>query len=297
MKIHFLSHDKIDKKLYDSTVESSPYKVIYAMSWYLDAVSPGWDLLMSEHYKYVMPLPVKKRYGIKYIITPFFCQQLGLFSSVEISESELQNFIKTIPSIIFSLQFNTGNRFTNLKAKQRSNFVLPLNKSYELLQSAYNNNFLRCVKKAKKSDFIIEKEMLMEDYKTLLRENSPDPFIQKIAEKMDSFVTQINKHVRFEIRNIKTKDQQMLSSVLFVFWEKRIYYLCPVSTQKGKDLFSMHYLLDNIIKEYSESDYVLDLEGSNIPSIARFYHSIGAKEEFYYLLEKPQCLFNLKSKI
>jgi hypothetical protein len=55
--------------------------IVYAYSWYLDIVSPGWDALVKDDYKSVMPLTWRKKYGIKYLYQPFFTQQLGVFSS------------------------------------------------------------------------------------------------------------------------------------------------------------------------------------------------------------------------
>ncbi len=62
--IKLLSNDQIDRALWDKTIESSPYGMIYALSWYLDIVCPDWEALVSDNYEQVMPLPVKKKMGL-----------------------------------------------------------------------------------------------------------------------------------------------------------------------------------------------------------------------------------------
>ena len=42
-----------------------------------------------------------------------------------------------------------------------------------------------------------------------------------------------------------------------------------------------HFLLDNIIKEFSQTGLVLDFEGSDIPGIEHFYKSFGAINQPY----------------
>ncbi|MDR1631378.1 MAG: hypothetical protein LBR97_00560, partial [Dysgonamonadaceae bacterium] len=73
MKIEWLKHEEIDFQAYNRCIESSSFGAVYAMSWYLDAVSPFWELLMAENYRYVMPLPVKRKFRIKYLMQPLFC--------------------------------------------------------------------------------------------------------------------------------------------------------------------------------------------------------------------------------
>jgi hypothetical protein len=48
----------------------------------------------------------------------------------------------------------------------------------------------------------------------------------------------------------------------------------------------MTQVIDSILKKYSETDYILDFEGSMIPGIARFFKSFGAKEEEYFSFKK-----------
>ena len=41
-------------------------------------------------------------------------------------------------------------------------------------------------------------------------------------------------------------------------------------------------MLDSVIKQYANTNMVLDFEGSSIPSIESFYKSFGSDLEYYY---------------
>ena len=46
-EIRFLAHNQIDKKQWDRCVEESANGLIYAYSFYLDQMSPGWNAIVS----------------------------------------------------------------------------------------------------------------------------------------------------------------------------------------------------------------------------------------------------------
>ena len=52
--------------------------------------------------------------------------------------------------------------------------------------------------------------------------------------------------------------------------------------EEGRANRAQFLLVDYIIKTNSNSDYILDFEGSNIPSIARFYGGFGANATKYH---------------
>ncbi len=71
----------------------------------------------------------------------------------------------------------------------------------------------------------------------------------------------------------------------------KIYYLFSVVTSEGKQQQAASLLIDHVLKEHEKSNYIFDFEGSMIAGIASFYKSFGAKEEIYFLYQKPFYLF------
>ena len=73
-----LKNHNIDKAKWDEVITQSDHPHVYLLSWYLDIISPGWEALIYEDYKYVVPLPVKTKWGIPYLIQPLYCQKIGI---------------------------------------------------------------------------------------------------------------------------------------------------------------------------------------------------------------------------
>ena len=64
----------------------------------------------------------------------------------------------------------------------------------------------------------------------------------------------------------------------------RVIYLMSVSSSQGKEQRAMFRIVDELIRDYSGSNFSLDFEGSNIPSIARFFGGFGGRPEVYQSL-------------
>jgi hypothetical protein len=107
----------------------------YAYSWYLDTIHEEWAALVEGDYERVMPLPVRKKYGITYCYQPFFAQQLGVFSKNEINPEIVNKFIAAIPKDIKVINYNL-NHFNTLNPKEyhtnnNDNYLLDLISYYD----------------------------------------------------------------------------------------------------------------------------------------------------------------------
>ena len=63
MQIRHLRHNKIDYVLWDKCITNAKNCLVYASTWYLDVVSPGWEALVTSDYKYIMPLSPKAHHS------------------------------------------------------------------------------------------------------------------------------------------------------------------------------------------------------------------------------------------
>jgi len=107
--IKYVPHHQIDRKKYDHCVEHSFQRRIYAFSWYLDAVTERWDLMVEGDYQSVMPLPRKTKYGINYIYKPVWIQQLGIFSLKELPVKTEIEFLKCVSKNFLWIDFNMNS--------------------------------------------------------------------------------------------------------------------------------------------------------------------------------------------
>ena len=102
-------------------------------------MAPNWEAIIVNDYEAVMPIPVKKKFGIKYIHYVPFAQQLGLFTTNnEISVEVILVFLKK--HIKYGHLFlNYTNEFIS-NIEKSTNFILHLNKSYTDIFRNYKND-------------------------------------------------------------------------------------------------------------------------------------------------------------
>ena len=244
-----------------------------------------------------MPIPVKKKFGLKYSIQPPLCQQLGIFSSKKTDENIVKNFIDRIPYSRFRLQLNSGNILQNQGLSLRQNYLLDLSQPYANIREKYKTNCQRNIKKAETEILKISKNTSREEYIDVLKENSSNRPIINLLPRLNRLMDFAEKNTTIEIWNVRDKSGNILSCVFFLYWKNRVYYMVPVSTPEGKNLQSMSFLIDQLIQFHASSNLILDFEGSSIPNIARFYEGFGANPEHYPVIKKDNFLTKIYSII
>ena len=75
--------------------------------------------------------------------------------------------------------------------------------------------------------------------------------------------------------------RKVIASAFFAHSRIRAIYLVSASGRTGKEPRSMFRIVDAFIRKYAGSGIILDFEGSNIPSGARFFGGFGAHPEIY----------------
>jgi hypothetical protein len=287
--ITYISNSRIDRKKYDATVGNALNTQIYAFSWYLDAVADSWDVLVLNDYKVVMPLPKRKKYGINYIYLLPWVQQLGVFSDRPVDETLIKEFIAKIPKkfVLTDYYFNSGNAFTGKYLKKRTNYILKLDYGIKEIQTHYNTNRKRILKKDF-SSFDLDKEGNISDFLEMYR--SEVQFVRTpkdIYDKLENLL--FTKHPFINIWNVY-KNNELLAGLVFLNNGKRITYLLPVASAKAKKYNLPSFIVNELIKEYQKTNLILDFEGSMIKGVADFYRSFGAEKEIY-LHYKKKILF------
>jgi len=251
--------------------------LVYAESWYLDIVSPNWEALMLGDYEYVMPLPVKKKYGISFLVQPPLTQQLGIFSSNIIDEKIVVSFIKKIPYRSYHLCFNEQNTYN--KGIKLPNYILNLNKDYDTIFSNYSKNTKRNVNKASSYPIDIKTEVTADEF--LKFYHTTEKNYREPKEKVNRLLKESFEKGKITIYGAYNADNKLISALCLLHSKQRIIYWLPVSNKEGKDTLAMFSIVDKIIKNYANSNFMLDFYGSTIQTIARFYESFGAEINFY----------------
>jgi len=284
MNIKYLTNNTIDKKKWDDCITNASNGLIYAYSYYLDAMAKNWDALILNDYEAVMPLTWNKKYGFYYIYQPFFTASLGIFGK-DISADLLNKFLTAIPEKFKYWDFYLSNYFSvsHFELYKRTNYILPLNKNYELLFASFRDSTKRNIKKAEQLGCIVKKEISIEEIIMLAAEQSNkfSPVTDEDYEKIMQLYKLLHNQQKAITYGAYSHNNELLASCAFFFSHERAYYILVGNHPNGKTIGASHLLINAFIKDHAGENLLLDFEGSEINNVAFFYSSFGATEEKY----------------
>ncbi|MES2646300.1 MAG: hypothetical protein V4717_05455 [Bacteroidota bacterium] len=291
--IQYLPHAAIDKQHWDHAIRNAKNRLVYAQSACLDILCPDWDALATNNYGFIMPLPWKKKWGIRYLYQPFGFAQGGIFYSDKCSPEIVQLFIErtTLHFSYGTFDLNEANDISTVNKGNiimRDNYVLDLLKPYEENFNAFNKDAKKNLRQAKSTLQQVIYDVPVNDvvdmYKAQygLLNKSANSDYEKLGRLVNDFITQDKAFsIGVEI------DNKLVSSAIFLKDANRLYYVLGAPTTRGKEFKSMHLLIDHVIKTFSNTNYQLDFEGSDIPSVATFYKKFAPVNRQY-----PRVHFN-----
>lgn len=283
--IRCLKHSQIDKVLWDNCVDKSPNGLIYSYSWYLDVVNPGWEALVTDNYEIMMPLPVRKKFGLTYLINPYFSQQLGIISAKPLSKEIIENFIIETKKIFrfADFNFNFSNSIEHpLLSEHFVTYLLPLNRNYEIIYKAYDDYCTQNLTKAKKATdlYIVlanDSKEFIQFYKHFAKFNAGKRF----ENTLENITNTLLQHHRGEVCLVKNGKDETISAVLWAIDNRRAYYLVACNNSEGRESRVNFLIIDTFIQKHCNTDLTIDFEGSMIPGVAKFNKSFGAEVSYY----------------
>ena len=280
-----LRHNEIDFKRWDACILSDPSGLPYALSWFLNLASPGWEGLVWGNYEAVMPLPVKYKLKLPYLIQPAGCQQLGLFGK-DVTLEMINEAIRWIKEHYIYIHIYLNFRNAHPSFKQRKNLILSLQENYDTLYSFYHTNLKRNLKRSMNFEHKITETFIWD---TLLYYFKQSPHFKKTPRDWLNVIEKLgyeahNRQIGNTI-GLFSQQGEFLAGTYLLFTNNRIVFWFSATSAEGRKRSSMHYLIDYVIKKFSGSSMILDFEGSEIPGLARFYLSFGATEQNYFYLK------------
>lgn len=288
MEIRHLGQSGIDKHKWDQLIQRSQGGNIYAQSWYLDAVSPGWEALVGGDFEAVMPLTSRQKYGIRYLYQPLLSQQLGIFSEKHLNPRENDEFLAAIPAAckLIEITLNDQNRPGSLyQVNKHTTCRLNLRIPYSQLQEKYTENTRRNLKKAVLENLRFRTNTTLAEFLELLqKDTSAGATILALRKNRPAFlrlVPALINHNAGMICGVRNRHGDLLAAALMGQYKGMHYYLAPVMSDEGRETRAMFYLIDRYIHLYAGLPATLDFEGSDIESVARFYKGYGAVPSYY----------------
>ncbi len=292
LELTYLKHHQIDKKKWDTAIENAQNGLVYAMSWYLDIISPNWDALILNDYSVVMPLTWRKKYGIKYLYKPFFSQFLGVFFKHDQDSYYVKEFLeKAFKHFRFvNININVPNfNFRENYCTVRETQVLELSENYSELRKEYNRSTKNNISKANKETLVIRKRSDHVEIIELIKHMYNERKVQGVTDQDYVDISEIMKYSvknnLGEIFHVYCEDK-LCAAAFFLKWKDRIISLQTANNDIGRQNRALFKLMDYYIQENAGSKMVLDFAGSNIDGVANWNLGFGAVTQNYYLIKK-----------
>lgn len=276
-----LKNNEIDPVRWDQCVGRTPGVKPYGYSWYLDIMAPGWEALVEDDYRAVFPIPASRKYGFDYISTPVFTQRLGIFSPEAVSPAKTEEFLDKIPGRFRLVDLCIAGEASAGKFSviPRVNYELDLTPDYNLLYKNFSHHCRRNIEASAREKNDLTDQIDAAELVELFRKNRGS----SIRELNDIHYNRLVQLINYCIRNNKgritgARDRggRLIYGIFLLETDGNIIMLLVVNTPESRERRIGYSSVNELIKQYSGTNTILDFEGSSIPSVASFMESFGS---------------------
>jgi hypothetical protein len=298
--ITYLPHKLINRNDWDNYVVNALNRRIYAMSFFLDIMSPGWDALIVDEGRALMPVTRNRKFGINYICQPLFVQQLGCFyqeESYQVTEHLLLDKLARSYRFI-DMALNGGNTFVEpYRFRFMNNFVLRLDRPYDVLFAGFHANTRRNIVKSRHHRLEVSDGYPPAALIDMFIRNNGRNYPGIGSKHYSRLQTLLERGVNddlFEISAARTPGGETVAVACFLKDFDRFVFYFSANTDKGREMGAMFFLIDSFIDQHSGTGKLLDMNGSMNPGLVRFYQGFGAENIIYRRLYINNLIFPLK---
>ena len=285
--IVYHKNNEIDRVHWDNCINNSPGTKPYAYSWYLDIMAPGWEALVDDDYDSVFPVPCFRRFGIHYIATPIFLQQLGAFSPDKSVSKAIIEFLEFIPENYKLIDLCVGQKIDidGYKVTEKVNFELDLSRSYDKIWESFSAHCKRNIETSvKKGPELVNDITPDEIIDLFLRNKGKEINGVKIRDyqRLKNLMNFCLKNKKGRIIGVRGAKKKLIFGIFIVETPGNKTLLFVVNTPQSRERRIGYFVVNELINNYSSTRNILDFAGSSIPAVASFMESFGCVAEPFY---------------
>jgi hypothetical protein len=298
----------IDDEKWNAFVESSPQGYIYHYTWYLDIVCPNWEAVIvknSQEWLAIMPLNIKKKWSISYILQPPLTQFLGILFKPQDSKMEktlsdkkdwVNEIILSIPKKIKLFNYNFSPYFDYAlpfywhkhQLFTRYNYELDLSAGKDkLLENLHTKTRYQIKKAEKENNVVIE---VSSDIGSFINEHKKTgrTFLNiNILSLITALYEKAYISDKSTLLIAKSQDKILTGAVFMKYKKSWINLYGSLKTHQESQKRPTEILLWKAIEMAIESGAKrFDFEGSMIEGVERFYRKFGGKPVPYLNIQK-----------
>ena len=297
--IKYVKNNEIDREKWDHCISMIPLVKPYGFSWYMDNMAPGWAALIDDDYKSVFPIPGFKRFGIHYISTPTFLQQLGCFSPDKPPRDALNEFLEYIPEFYRLIDLCVGHRTDSpdYRITEKPNYELNLSQPYSILYDNFSHHCKRNIERSARKKHELTIDVTPGEMIELFINNRGSE-IKGIKARDYKRLQNLMKYCldlkKGRIVGVRTKGKKLVYGLFVIEVKGNITLLFVANTQESREGRTGYFVVNELIKESAGTSTILDFEGSSIPTVASFMESFGTVNVPYYRIYRNRLFWPLK---
>ena len=273
----YIENKNVDKHKWNALVSSSNHSLIFHNYDYLNAFCV-WDAIILDNYSGAIALPRIKNVGYLKLYQPSFIQKSNWIGATLTPALIAQLWI-LIQSKFDYVHFNSNILFGNMSAP-RINLTLPIT-TLEKNQSNYSKSLRKNILKA--DSLVLIKDLnRVEETADFYKKAYGHLNMQLDSEDYTRLIRLVNKRPEMFLNCIVLSHGQTVATLLFAKYNKRLHYILGAPNEEGRRLNALSFGINAVISTYQNQNYILDFEGSMIPSVKEYYMSFGSFDEPFY---------------
>ena len=264
----------LDVEKYNNCFETSAQRVYSASHQVVKTLAKdNWEVLVFGDYDAVMPISFKIKFGIKVVVNPPMCQQLGVFSRKDsrVINDLFLNYLKK-HYLVRYYSFNSKNQFTQTLPR-RKNYVLERNAYSAIFNSYTGNKRWELRQHARTTKYTETRVLTFAECRQFLK-----TYI-KSAPREPEKSRHLSLFQDLETAGLLTFKgffcRKELVNLVAILDDERTRVLLGAFNNRAFNRYNgASVLIDNQIKSCI-SQKIFDFEGSEIPSVEAFFRKFN----------------------
>lgn len=287
-EVRYIRGSDLDRQRWDALMRTAPNADLFGSSIFLDTMTDGWDALVCGDYEAVLPLPLRQRFGIRYIYILPFCGPFSVYG--RLPEGVLvETMLDAIPKSRVRCDINlwTDTKPSGWKALSRSNHLLDLSEGYASIRSRYHATARNLLNREIDAGLqLITAHPISSQTQMARLSGTLGKTSRKDILRFESLCERWPESGELLSLAISTSGGEVRAGGVFLRSHQRLHYLLGWSDPEGRKVNASRLILDHVIRMYAGQSLTLDLEGSDIPGVAQFFESFGAIPYRYQFLRR-----------
>ncbi|MBK8151858.1 MAG: hypothetical protein IPK61_01450 [Saprospiraceae bacterium] len=307
------SRTEINDLEWNQFIDDSPQYIIYAKSFYLDAVHPNWKALFcynGDQILAVMPLCEKSFFCFKWITKPSWIQYLGVFFCP--LQGKRHRYYYTLKTVLHSIldqlkdkmhifnynfvpsfQYHIPFLWQNYSVTPYHSYHLDIDSSLSEIYSNFSTSVTNHIKKANKQQLLIIENESIDGLANLLQAKNiihkgENLSLLRLWENLSKEACCFSMYVTDH------NQSNMYCGVAFVIDKESIIFLASATNPKFKKSGAVSFMVWNVIQKAQNMKNIkyIDFEGSMIAGIENYFRAFGSRAVVYYNIQKKNHLLS-----